>query len=252
MVEEFRNPSEGGADGAQPDAQRRLDVLQQAARTFAHDFKNPLSALLLGLQRLARLADPDREPKARSLATRLESTIQSMNRLVEGLSDLARHQGRALRLETSRQPAAEVIARAVEGLRAGAGERRQQLLLDVASDLPEVEWDTERVLRALLHLLTTALQAAPEGGSVRCSASAADGKVTVVIEGDGLQAPRPSDPSLFDPDRPRPSRRRELAVLFAEALAEAHAGSLSCEALECGTRFLLTLPVSPRAATDAP
>lgn len=246
MAEEPRNPSEGGAAGSE--AQRRLDVLHQVSRIFAHDFKNPLSALLLGVQRLARLADPGREPQARSLVTRLESTIQSMNRLVEGLSDLARHQGGTLRLETSRQPAAEVIARAVDTLRAGAGERRQQLSLDLAADLPEVEWDAERVVRALLHLLTTALQAAPEGGNVRCSAAAAGGKVVVRIEGDGFQAPRTADPSLIGSDRPRPPPRRELTVLFAEALAEAHAGSLACEeALGCGTRFVLTLPISPGA-----
>ncbi len=248
MDEESRNPSQGGAE-----AQRRLDVLHEAARIFAHDFKNPLSALLLGVQRLARLADPGRGSQARSVATRLESTIHSMNRLVEGLSDLARYQGGTLRLERSRQPVAEVISRAVDMLRAGAGERGQQLSVDLAADLPEAEWDAERVVRALLHLLAMALQAAPEGGRVRCSAAAAaEGRVTVLVEGDGLQAPRPADPSFPADDRRRSPPRRELAVLFAEALAEAHGGSLVCEALGCGTRFLLTLPISPGAGTEAP
>lgn len=250
-----RNPSEGGAGGARgedvdlaaelADARRRLATFHEAARVFAHDFKNPLSALLLGVQRLARFVSPDQQPRAHTLAARLESSVQTMNRLVEGLADLARCQAGTLELDPARHTVAEVLARAVEPLRAGATERRQQVEVAVAPDLPEVEWDAERVIRALQHLLARALHVAAEGATVRCGAASSAGLVVVTVEG-------PPDPALaMEPagrDGGRPARPHDLELLFARALVEAHGGTLVTEeSLGGGPVFRLTLHVSTAA-----
>lgn len=246
---EIEHPSSDAAAGDAAgtpelaEVQRRLEALQDAARVFAHDFKNPLSALLLGLQRLSRFAAPDHQLHARTLAARLESTIQTMNRLVDGLADLSRWQGGALHLERSRHPAADVLARAVEPLRAGAAERHQQLALELGAELPEVEWDAERVIRALQHLLSRALQATPEGGTVRCSAELSAGRVIVTVEGPPRPGPALEPPVAAEANRPR--RQRDLELLAARALAEAHGGGLASEEpLGRGPVFRLNLPVS--------
>lgn len=258
MAEEVRRPSDGDAgpqeDGEARahlhDVQARLDVLYQAARLFAHDFKNPLSALLLGLQRLTRLAGAtEQQPRAHALGSRLEATIHTMNRLVDGLADLARQQAGELQLERTPLPAGEILTRAVEPLRAGAAERQQRLDLELQDGLPEVEWDADRVVRALQHLLARAMQAAPVGGAVRCTAVRSEGEVIVTVEDPGPRpAPQASPSASADEGRPR--RSGELAVMVARALAEAHGGRLSIEeSLGGGAVIRLALPVLgvPRA-----
>jgi signal transduction histidine kinase len=244
-----RNPIEAAAPTSQaPSALgeplARLDRLREATRVFAHDLKNPLSALLLGLQRIARFAAPDHQAQARALTARLESTVQTMNRLVEGLADLARYVGGELRLEPAPRPAAEVIERAVEPLRPAAAERRQEVVLALPAALPVVEWDVERVSQALQHLLALTLRSSPEGAEIRCSASVREGRVVVQIEG---PAPHPL-PSLApllsaaDPGRRRAAR--DLGVLVARALAEAHGGALELEEEpERGAVYRLALPL---------
>ena len=257
MADDPRNPAAAADQGRRDgdpgvelqDARARLDVLQGAARVFAHDFKNPLSALLLGVQRLARFARPDHQAQARAMSARLEATIQTMNRLVEGLADLARHLAGELQLDTARQPAAEILARAVDPLRAGAAERQQGLTLELRTDLPEVEWDGERVIKALQHVLGMALQATPEGGTVRCSAELGSGLVLVTVVGTAPQtAPAAAAPLRTASEGAPPRRARELALAVARALAEAHGGSLETEgAREGSPEFRLALPISAGA-----
>jgi signal transduction histidine kinase len=253
MAQESRHSADepAGVPAAQEasEVQHRLEVLHHAARVFAHDVRNPLSAVLLGVQRLARFAGADRQAQAHELATRLESSIHSMAGLVEGLADLARHQGGALHLETSRHPAAELVTRAVDALRAGAAERRQRLELELATDLPEVEWDADRVLRMLQHLLARALQAASEGGTVRCSAVLAGGQVVLTVEGAASRAGGTGEPVLASAEANGGRRARDLGVVIARALAEAHGGSLQVqETVGRASVSRLALPLSAIAA----
>ncbi|HYD43446.1 MAG TPA: histidine kinase dimerization/phospho-acceptor domain-containing protein [Anaeromyxobacter sp.] len=252
MPEEVRNHSEDTTGrAAEPaaeleDARRHLAALHEASRAFAHDFKNPLSALLLGVQRLARFVSPEHQPRARALATRLEYTVQTMNRLVEGLADLARYQAGKLELEPARHTVAEILARAAEPLRAGAADRRQQLELATAADLPEVDWDAERVARALQHLVARALHLAPEGAGIRCSAAPSAGQVVVTVE--GVPGPPPAAEPPAGGPASRGSRSLDLELLFARALVEAHGGTLAAEERAAGPVFRVVLPTSCAAA----
>jgi signal transduction histidine kinase len=250
MSEDVRSPGEPAARRAgatpavaPPDAHGRLAAFHEAARVFAHDLKNPLSALLLGVQRLARFVSPEHQPRARTLAARLEFTVQTMNRLVEGLADLARCQAGALELEPARHTVAEVMARAVDPLRPGAAERRQELDVAAGADLPQVDWDAERVARALQHLLARALHHAPEGGRVRCSAAAPSaGQVIVTVE--GPPGVMPATEAAPGGAGTRVRRSGDLELLFARALVEAHGGTLAAEERAGGPVFRLVLPTS--------
>jgi signal transduction histidine kinase len=238
-------PTEPGSpapEGGDQDLRRRLELMSEAAALFAHDLKNPLSALLLGVQRLARLADPPRQAQARDLAARLERSIQAMSRLVEGHADLARLQAGQLQLERARLPCAEVLVRAVESLRPAATERKQELRLDLSAPLPEVEWDGARVAEALAQLLGTALRLGPEGAAVACTAAVAGPEVIVTVTVE--HAASPSAPDL-QPTAPPARRIRGSGLLVARGLVEAHGGRLTIEDDLQRTTARVFLPARP-------
>lgn len=230
------------------EARRRLDAMAEAAAAFAHDLKNPLSAVLLGVQRLARLADPARQAQARELAARLERSIQGASRLADGHADLAKLQAGRLQLEPSRLPCAAILLRAIEPLQQGAAERRQELRVDLAHDLPEVRWDGQRIAQALDHALGTALRLSPEGASVACAARP-DGRdvvIEVVVERPA-SAPSPAAQPGSAPPAP-PRRIRGSGLIVARGLVEAHGGRVELDDGPDRTTLRLILPAHPASA----
>jgi signal transduction histidine kinase len=223
------------------EARRRLDAMAEAAAVFAHDLKNPLSAVLLGVQRLARLADPARQAQARDLAARLERSIQGTSRLLDGHADLAKLQAGQLQLERSRLPCAAILVRAIEPLQQVAAERRQELRVDLAPDLPEVAWDGPRIAQALDHALGTALRLSPEGVTVGCAARPDGPGVVIEVS---VERPASAPPAGTAPPLP-PRRIRGSGLLVARSLVEAHGGRVELDDGPDRTTLRMILPAHP-------
>ncbi len=233
---------EAGADALRT----RLEAVADAAAVFAHDLKNPLSALLLGLQRLARLADPARQAQARELATRLERSIQATSKLVDAHADFARLQAGRLALERGRLASADVLLRAAELVKPAAAERSQELRLDLAPGLPEVDWDGDRMIQALEQVLGTALRLAPAGATASCAGEAAGADVILAVS---VAWPAAS-PDGSSPAAP-PRRIRGSGLLVARSLVEAHGGRLTVDEDAERTTVRMIVPARPSSPTPS-
>jgi signal transduction histidine kinase len=230
------------------EARGQLAFLHELVGVVVHDLKNPLSALLLGVQRLVRMADEAHRPQTQALAHRLEATVLGMNRDVEGLADLSRLGAGRLQLERRREPAADLLLRAVEPLRSVATERRQALVIDLAPDLPPVDCDLERMGRVLAELLGRAVRLSPEGSTVLLRGERHPTGVLATIADQGPGLPPEVLESLLD-RRPRPEagarRVHDLGLLVAKALVEAHGGRFAVESPAGGGCTLrVTLPAA--------
>ncbi|HVO19811.1 MAG TPA: HAMP domain-containing sensor histidine kinase [Anaeromyxobacter sp.] len=229
------------------EARRQLAFLHDLLGVAAHDLKNPISALLLGTQRLVRLAGEPHVPQIQALARRLEATVLGMNRAVEGLADLARLGAGRLKLERRRVAAADLLLHAVEAFRAPALERRLELVLDLAPDLPAVECDVERIDRVLAELLGRAVRLSPDGAAivVRAERHAAGLLTTIADRGPGIP---PEVLESLRERRPPPAgarRAHDLGLLLAKGLVEAHRGRFTVESPDGqGCTFRVTLPAA--------
>jgi signal transduction histidine kinase len=227
------------------EARRQLAFVHELVGIVAHDLKNPLSALLLGVQRLVRMADEAHRPQTQALVHRLEATILGMNREIEGLVDLSRLGAGRLQLERRPEPAADLLLRVAGPLRAVAAERRQVLVVDLAPDLPAVDCDVDRMGRVLSELLGRAIRLSPEGATVLLRAERQPAGLLATIADQGPGAPPEVLDSLFD-QRPQPEgnarRAHDLGLMVAKALVEAHRGSFAIESVAgrgCTVRIAL-------------
>jgi signal transduction histidine kinase len=215
--------------------------------TVAHDLKNPMSAILLGIQRLERLADGASQPQARALAAKLDRTVRSMDRLVEGLVDLARLDAGRLRLDRRSEPVAPLLARALEPLAAVAAEKQQRLLVELESGLPDLSCDPERIALVVANLAGNALKFSPAGGVVRVAAQRQDHELVCSVsdEGPGIAADvleHLLDRHWRPPDGAR--RGHGLGLFVAKAYVEAHGGRVWARSeVGRGSTFSFALPV---------
>ncbi|KAB2911192.1 MAG: response regulator, partial [Kofleriaceae bacterium] len=214
---------------------------------LAHELRNPLAPLRTGLDLLLRVK-PAVPSVDRTLAA-MNRQLDHMVRLIDDLLDVSRINSGKLELKKERVDLAEVIDRAIDGVRAFFERRQQAITVAIPRSVMAVA-DSVRVVQILGNLLHNASKYTPEGGTIRVTLTQEDGRalIQVIDSGVGL-APEDHD-QIFQMftriDRPAPSNERGLGVglALARSLAEMHSGTLSVESAGPGhgATFTLALP----------
>jgi signal transduction histidine kinase len=146
---------------------------------------------------------------------------------------------------------------------------RNQLLLsgiqeemEVPSDLPQIRGDREGLKQVLLNLLTNAIHAMPDGGTLRVcacaldvcpwppsSSSPAQRWVKVEVEDTGVGIDPRDLPHIFDPfftTKPV-GEGTGLGLSVSYGIVQKHSGSIEVQRRkEAGTTFTILLPVGER------
>jgi signal transduction histidine kinase len=173
-----------------------------------------------------------------------------LTRLVADLRLLSLAESGQLKLERVRMNIAELMTHAVEPFRLQAQSSAVELNLDLASHLPEVEVDVDRMTQVIRNLLSNALRHTPEGGqvTVTCKQNTAQQLlITVTDTGVGISAD--DLPYVFDrfyradKSRSRTSGGSGIGLAIVKQLVEAHGGRVWVESQPPqGTTFGFTLP----------
>jgi signal transduction histidine kinase len=114
--------------------------------------------------------------------------------------------------------------------------------------LPAIRGDRTRLRQVLGNLIENAVKYSPEGGEVRVSAAASNGRVRITVRDAGPGIPREHQARIFEKfgrvDVAGASKPGTgLGLFIARSIAEAHGGSLDVTSgAEPGSTFTLTLP----------
>ena len=226
----------------------RLSSLGQLAAAVAHEIRNPLNAVSLAIQRLQREAAGGEgrgspEEAARLLHT-VRGEIRRLDRIVEDFLSLSR----AGRLELH----AVSLRGLLESLLALLGEEakaRNVLLEPVFPDTDLVlTGDENRLRQALLNLVKNALEALPQGGTVRVTLRPRPpGAAEIEILDTGVGIPAASLAAIFNPDYTTKPGGLGLGLPIALQIIRAHGGELDIQsAAGRGTVCTVRLPLAGR------
>ena len=221
--------------------ERANEVMANFVALAAHELRTPVTIIHGLVQTLNHLSARLPEVQKEELRETLEAQTARMASLVEQLLDLSRLDAEAI--EVRPQPV-ELAARVREVVRAAAGARADEIVVD----LPPGEVTVDPVV--LDHIVTNLVTNALRYGEapVRITASAANGHVRLAVEDAGPGVSRELEETLFDRfTRGGPSRDRVagtgLGLAIARAYAQAHHGDLVYErGRPTGARFVLELP----------
>lgn len=225
--------------------QHSEEQLRRFIADASHELRTPLASIR-GYAQLSLGEDAPMTPTQARSFDRIESEAQRMASLVDDLLLLARlDAGQPLRREE-----VELTLLAVDAVSdAQAVDAAHEWRLDVTDDLISVTGDENRLRQVVANLLRNAQTHTPAGTTVTLSLARQGSEAVLRVADDGPGIDPGVADRLFDRfARADDARNRDagstgLGLSIAQAITEAHAGTISVESAPGRTVFEVRLPV---------
>ena len=221
----------------------RLAALGKLLAGVAHEVRNPLAGIRSTVQLWQRRIGPDAES--------FDDMLSEVDRL-DGIVGRLLHFSKADSQEMFPSDLNALAADAARLAAPSAEAHKVQVELNLTPDLPPARMAPPAVVQVLRNLTSNAIQAMPDGGSLRIStrldASGRMVEIEVADTGKGL-APEALE-HLFEPFFTTKPSGTGLGLAIAREIALAHHGDLRAGPRpgQPGASFTLALPVADRPA----
>jgi two-component system NtrC family sensor kinase len=229
----------------------KMSALGRLAASIAHEINNPLQAIQ-GCLTLAseEMAGQQRRDKLSRYLTIVESEIERIAAIVQRMRDFYRPARRALEPTDLHGVLASVLELSSKQLQHGGVTVERHWV----ADLPQVQANPDHLRQIFLNLVINALDAMPEGGTLRIATSLDEmhgegdhlqQAVQVVFSDTGGGMSQEAQARLFEPFFTTKPHGTGLGLSIIYQIIQAHSGQIEVESQEgVGTTFTILLPVA--------
>lgn len=220
---------------------------RQMIADIAHELRTPLTVIQGNLRAIL----DDVYPLSREEVGKIYEATVGLRRLVDDLRELSLADTGQLTLHRQPLDLNQLLAREAALFRELATVQGVALHVTLASEIPPVMADGERIAQVVRNLLSNALRYTPAGGQITVTSTAHEQGVlvSVIDTGRGIE---PTDiPHIFerfyraDHGRSRAKGGSGLGLAIAERLIALHGGQIGVESeVGKGSRFWFWLPAA--------
>jgi signal transduction histidine kinase len=222
----------------------RLAAVGQTIAVLSHHIKNVLQGIRGGSFLIQEGLNKHDENMVRKGWEFVEKNQEKISNLVMDMLTFSKEREPELVPANMNQVAADVV----ELMQTRAKELGVELAWRPADDMPTLTFDSEGLHRAILNVVTNALDACSqaEAGRVQVSTefSHAEGQVRVIVEDNGVGIPEEDVPQIFTLFTSRKkSRGTGLGLPVSQKILNEHGGQILVSSRPGhGSRFTLQLP----------
>ena len=222
--------------------QESLAAVGQATAQVAHEIRNPLGSIRLGV---AMLRDNVKDEEGLNTIELVERGIRHLNKLVVDVAQFSRRKA----LERSEVDLHELIDHSLDLAADKINEKAARIERHYATESLTGDWDFDQLSQVLVNLIANAIDAGPANATLKISTSMIGltsakqfARVTIADQGSGIdQATRER---IFEPFFSTKKRGTGLGLAIVKQIVELHDGEISVESeLGEGTRFIIDLPL---------
>ena len=216
----------------------RLATAGKMSASFAHEIRNPLSSMRMLSQMLQQKPETSDEQQ-KSLQYILEE-IERIDNIVKGLMDFAS----PTKLHLERQSLTPVLQSVLTLMEANLTHHQIALSLDLAPDLLDFNFDTDKIKQAFMNVVLNAMEAMPQGGTLTISTFQENEDVCIRVCDTGIGISEDDIEHLFEPFFTRKTKGTGLGLANVKRIVEEHGGTVDIESVHNeGTTVSLWLPL---------
>lgn len=237
-----------------------LAAVGQASAQVAHEIRNPLGSIRLGV---TMLRDMTERKEALTTIDLVERGIDHLNKLVVDVTQFSRETP----LSRSEFDLHKLLESSLELVADRIGDKHQRIEKRFLHDSLRGEWDEDQLRQVFVNLLANAIDAgkqnapvivvtermtretrADESGIVHGAQQIA--RVTVIDEGEGMD--EATRARIFEPFFTTKKRGTGLGLAIVKQIVERHGGTISVQSEPGkGTQFSIVLPLAARGMDKA-
>ncbi len=238
--------------------QKQAEELEQKNRlitdffiNISHEFKTPLSVLMLGLELLEgssrQISDPDIKKHIRVM----KQNSYRLGRLVFNLLDISKLDSGFMEPKWEKVDVIRILRNICESTYDYI--RQKELNLNLSATVNEKHMFTDSFMleRIILNLLSNAIKHTPAGGRIEIKLQDYNNKVIIAVEDNGEGIPENKKGIIFDrfalvdTSLSRSCEGCGIGLALSKSLAELLKGGITFESsLGEGSKFFIVLPVS--------
>ena len=219
----------------------RLSALGNLAATVAHEVRNPLNAISMGLQRLKVEYQPKDDPEDYSRLTELMlGEVHRLNSIVEQFLSLAR----PVEIKAEALPVQEILKELAALEESDARQSSVRIQVIASPNLPPLKADPSHLTQVLLNLMLNGLQAMPHGGTLTLEAKTSNDKFLIAVMDTGTGIAAENQRRIFEPYFTTKAKGTGLGLAISRRIVEAHGGTITAaNQASGGCCFEISLPL---------
>ncbi|QEL18085.1 sensor histidine kinase [Limnoglobus roseus] len=192
----------------------QLAAVGQLAAGVAHEIRNPLTSIKM----LVQASLEDDESMSREDFRVVEAEVRRMERSLQTFLDFARPpkpQRKTIALQPLIEDVFELVRPRAE---------KQKIRLEKALENPTLVGDAEQLRQVLVNLFLNALDAMPNGGTLKVSVQSNLPHVEIEVADTGPGIPKAIFPRLFEPFASTKDTGLGLGLVISKRIIEDHGG----------------------------
>ncbi|MFN2512184.1 MAG: nitrogen regulation protein NR(II) [Pyrinomonadaceae bacterium] len=228
-----------------------LAAVGQATAQVAHEIRNPLGSIRLGVSMLRDSVNNDQD--ALNTIELVERGIKHLNKLVVDVTQFSRQKA----LERSRVDLHELIDMSLDLVSESVKEKRTPVEKAFNGERLMGEWDGHQLRQVFVNLISNAIDASSEGSPIQISTKEVTLNESGKVDGDAIrryariaitdQGKGIDDAAvdrIFEPFFSTKKRGTGLGLAIVKQIVELHDGKISLDSpTGKGTRFTIDLPL---------
>lgn len=181
------------------------DLKSRFISMTSHEFRNPLSSILMSVELLENFGDRWTEEKKSKHLKRIKQSTDTMTRLLEDILTIGRAEAGKLEVKPIKLNLEEFCRELVEEFQLTAGQK-YQIQWQCSADLDSIPMDEKLLRHIFSNLLSNAIKYSPDGGiidftAMRISSTGTNGeieKVKFTVRDRGIGIPYQDRSRLFE------------------------------------------------------